>query len=524
MTATELTVGGTASAPHRSTVTSAAAVLGRRGRAWAGRTPVALVALVAVGAVLRLWALDAVGFNSDEAVYAGQAANLAGLPELSTLFPLFRAHPLLFQSALSVLYGSGAGEVAARAFVAVLGLATVVVVFRLGRRLYGRKVGLLAALLLAVMPYHVGVSRQVLLDVPMTFLASSALLVFTRFVTDRSTRTLVVAGVLLGLTIVTKETAVLLLGGLLLFAVLHPDLRPGWRQGAIALAALAVPVAALPASLDLAGHTSTGPSYVVWQILRRPNHDFAFYLQVVPPALGFLVLAAAVAGLWLLRRRGSWREGLLGCWVAVPLLFFELWPTKGYQYLLVAAPVAAVLAARALVLVPLPGRVEKLRAVAVAVVVVSLAVPSWSIVAPAPTATFLAGSGGLPAGREMGRWIDANLPRGATVMTIGPSTANIVRFYGRRPAFGLSVSPNPLSRNPSYEPIDNPDRELRQGIVQYVVWDAFTAARTPFFADRLLLYVRKYNGLALHTETVPIAGAEGTPVDKPVMTVFEVRP
>jgi hypothetical protein len=123
----------------------------------------------------------------------------------------------------------------------------------------------------------------------------------------------------------------------------------------------------------------------------------------------------------------------------------------------------------------------------------------------------------------MGLWIDGNLPAGAHVMTIGPSTANIVRFYGHRTALGLSVSPNPLSRNPSYQAIDNPDRELRQATIQYVVWDAFTAARSPFFSDRLMRYVDKYHGVARHTESITVRAPDGSPVQKPVMTVYEVK-
>jgi hypothetical protein len=241
------------------------------------------------------------------------------------------------------------------------------------------------------------------------------------------------------------------------------------------------------------------------------------------------VLAAAAAGLWFLRRRSGWREALLLCWALVPAVFFELWPVKGYQYLLLAAPVAAVLAARALVELPTPratgkGRETALRVGVVGAVALSLAVPAVQLVNPQPTATFLAGSGGLPAGRETGRWIEANTPLGARVMTIGPSTANIVRFYGHRTALGLSVSPNSLGRNPSYEPIDNPDRELRKGTVQYAVWDAFTADRSPFFSQRLLRYVAKYHGVALHTETITIRGPDGVPVEKPVTTVFAVTP
>jgi Dolichyl-phosphate-mannose-protein mannosyltransferase len=491
-----------------------------------------LAAVLVVAAVLRTWAIGAVGFNSDETVYAGQAGAIAGDPLISPLFPVFRAHPLLFQTLLSLVYRAGGGDVAARLLVAALGVATVLVVHRLGRLLYGPRVGLVAALLLALMPYHVGVSRQVLLDVPMTFLATVTLYAFARFLVGRATRWLIVAGLLLGFTVLTKETAVLFVGGLVVFGILYPGVRPGIRQSVVALAVAGGVMLALPISLQLAGRVGTGQSYLAWQLLRRSNHTLLFYAEVVPPAIGFGVIAAAVAGLWFLRRSGGWREGLLVCWAAVPVAFYQLWPTKGFQYLLVVAPVAALLAARALVFLPVPGLMSPqrrdLRVVARAAVVValstSLAVPSWNLVEPQPTTTFLAGSGGLPAGREMGRWIDANIPQGARVMTIGPSTANIVRFYGHRPAVGLSVSPNPLSRNPSYEPIENPDRELRQATIQYVVWDAYTAGRSPFFADRLMRYVTKYRGVALHTETIRIRGAGGAEIDKPVMTVYEVRP
>ena len=34
--------------------------------------------IAAAGIFLRVWQLDALGFNSDEAVYAGQAASIAG--------------------------------------------------------------------------------------------------------------------------------------------------------------------------------------------------------------------------------------------------------------------------------------------------------------------------------------------------------------------------------------------------------------------------------------------------------------
>jgi hypothetical protein len=102
--------------------------------------------------------------------------------------------------------------------------------------------------------------------------------------------------------------------------------------------------------------------------------------------------------------------------------------------------------------------------------------------------------------------------------------ANVIAFYGHRPAYGLSVSPNPLNRNPSYTALDNADLQLRQGAVQYAVWDSFSASRSPSFSARLLSYVRKYNGLALHTESVEVDGADGRPTSVPVIIVYELRP
>src|SRR5947209_13138496 len=144
----------------------------------------ALVLLVAVPALtLRLWAIDALGLNSDEAVYAGQAASLAHDPGYLSYFPVFRAHPLLFQSLLSLEYDAyGVTGLAGRVLSVAFGMATVWVTYGIGARLYGRRVGVLAALLIGVMPYLVVVNRQILLDGPMTFFSALALYLLIRFV------------------------------------------------------------------------------------------------------------------------------------------------------------------------------------------------------------------------------------------------------------------------------------------------------------------------------------------------------
>jgi Dolichyl-phosphate-mannose-protein mannosyltransferase len=481
-----------------------------------------LAAILALAAGLRLWQLNEVGFNSDEAVYSGQAAAIADDPELKELFPVFRAHPLLFQAFLSLGFRIDLGVGFERVASAVAGVATVYLTYELGRLLYGRRAGLFAALLMALMPYHVVVTRQVLLDGPMTMFATLALVLLCRFVLSGRPAWLYATGAAMGLTFLAKETGIVLIGAIFAFLALTPELRVRLRDVAIATGVMALIIVPFPLTLMSAGHTGTGESYLTWQLFRRPNHDWLFYPETVPEVIGPLVLVAAAAGLWLLRREGSWKEVLLLCWVAVPVVFFQLWPVKGYQYLLPIAVPLAVLAGRTLASPRLVSR--GLVAAGVAIVGVSLLVPSWDRVSSAGTGSFLAGSGGLPGGRETGEWIDANVPEGSTFMTIGPSMANLVQFYGHRQAYGLSVSPNPLNRNPSYEPLPNPDRALRHDEIQYIVWDTFSASRSPSFSRKLLGYAKRYNGRAVHLASLPARSSTGRTVQKPAIVVYEVRP
>jgi hypothetical protein len=483
-----------------------------------GATPhgAQLLAVLALATVARVWQLNEVGFNSDEAVYSGQAAAMAEDSGLEDLFPVFRAHPLLFQSVLSLGWRLDLGVGFERFAAVAIGVASVYLVYELGRLLYGPRTGLVAALLIALMPYHVVVSRQVLLDGPMTLFATLTLLLLARFVLSGRPAWLFASGAAMGLTFLSKETSIVLLCAVYAFLALTPELRVRLRDLAIAAGVMALVMAPFPLSLVMAGHTGTGESYLTWQLFRRPNHDWLFYPSTVPEALGPLVIAAAAAALWLYRREASWRERLLVCWIAVPVVFFELWPVKGYQYLLPITAPLAVLAGRAL------SRRHTLPAVAI--VCATLLVATMARIDAPDDGTALAGSGGLPAGREAGEWIDAHVPEGSTFMTIGPSMANLIQFYGHRRAYGLSVSPNPLNRNPSYEPLPNPDHALRESELQYVVWDTFSAGRSPKFSRRLLRYAERYNGRAVHVETLPAATSSGRTAQRPAIVVYEVRP
>lgn len=495
---------------------------------------VPLVAVLALGTFVRVWQINAMGFNTDEAVYSGQAAAIAQDPILQNIFPIFRAHPLLFQFVLAVFFALGTNDLLARLVAVAIGIGTIYLVYRIGDLLYGRRTGLIAALFIALMPYHVIVSRQVLLDGPMVLLATLALYMIARYAVGGRAAWLYAAGAAMGLTFLAKETGLILISAIYAFFALSPGIRVRMRDLLGATLAMLLVIAPFPLSLALAGgHGSErAQQYLVWQLFRRPNHELTFYPSVVPAAIGIGLIAVAILGVILLRRHRSWREKLLIAWIIVPAIFFELWPVKGFQYLLPIAPPFAILAARALAFwMPktVQGfgwelRIDWLRPLAIAVLAVSLLIPTLSAVQATASDEFLAGTGGVPGGREAGLWVRGHTPAGATIMTIGPSMANIIQFYGYRHAYGLSVSPNPLHRNPSYDPLGNPDLLIRSNEMQYVIWDSFSAARSSFFSNRLRSYVARYHGRAIHTETVTARTPGGATEQVPVIIIYEVRP
>ena len=305
-----------------------------------------LAGCVLLGTLLRVWQLSAVGLNSDEAVYAGQAAAIAGDHSLTPFFPVIRAHPLLFQGLLSIIYHVGTSPLAGRLASVAFGVGTIVLAYLVAKLLYGARAGLIATLILALMPYQVIVDRQILLDVPTAFFATLALYLLARYALDQRLGWLVASAGAVGLAVLSKETSVVW------WRPCSPS-SPSARRSAfgsttvISLAVFVAVVVPWPLVVVLAGKSHTGSSYLTWQLFRRPNHTIGFYATTIPTYVGPFVLLLAAIALVMRWRSGtwSWREWLLLSWSVVPFLFFQIWPVKGFQYLLGASIPVALLAA-----------------------------------------------------------------------------------------------------------------------------------------------------------------------------------
>ncbi|NIV36538.1 MAG: hypothetical protein GWN58_46025, partial [Anaerolineae bacterium] len=93
-------------------------------------------------------------------------------------------HPPLYYVLLHFWMALGDGAATVRALSALCGTLTIPVIYLLGRRLADGKVGLLAALILAVSPFHVRFAQETRMYTLLMFSASLALYSLVRLLTD----------------------------------------------------------------------------------------------------------------------------------------------------------------------------------------------------------------------------------------------------------------------------------------------------------------------------------------------------
>jgi hypothetical protein len=474
----------------------------------------AVLGVVLVATVVRFVHLTALGFNSDEAVYSGQAGSLAGVGWYARSFSPFRAHPLLLQTILAIEYTAlgHLSEWASRATVAITGIATVIATYFLGKRMYGFVVGIGAALALALMPYHVFISRQVLLDVPACLFVLLGFAALYRYDGPETRRWLYLAAACAGIACVIKETMVVFVPAAVVYLAWTKLLKKvRTRDIVISAVLLGAMLAPFVGTRFLFSGSAAG-GYIVYQLFRDPNHPVWYFPVVfwifVTPVATF----AALGGFILCAVKRDRAAKLLVSWFAVFGLFFQFWPTKLLPYAIILTPAMAIFGARAVVegyrfvAARWTGQIAKVAAtVACAAILVPMLGPTWRAGAVIRDSSF---SGpfttdvevqDFAGGREVGTWLGEHTPKNTVVLTMGPSLGNLVSFYGNRDWYALSVSQDPKLRNPAYRPIPNPDNEIRQIHVHYAVWDAYTADRAPFYSQRLMSYVRKYRGTPVYT-------------------------
>jgi 4-amino-4-deoxy-L-arabinose transferase-like glycosyltransferase len=380
--------------------------------------------ILLVALALRLWHIGhglPFAYNADEAEHFVPKA--LDMRDGGGLDPGYYENPSALTYLLYAIYAIGGvrelGEAAfetARVAVALIGTLVVGLVYWAGTRFYERRVGLVAAALMAVAFLPVFYSKHALNDIvaiaPITVALVACLLIYERGAwTDWA-----LAGAAIGAATATKYTA----GAMLLVVLVAAGLRVQRDRSELrrALVGLATAAAALlvvfallnPYALvnfDEAHRQITGQSDQAdtAKLGQDEVRGWFYYLGTLTWGFGWLPLLAAVAGGVLALRR-DWRIALL--LVAFPVCFYLYMGAQGRffgRWLLPMYPALCVLAAYAVV--TLSARRAALLAGLGALVC------AQGVLAAVHIDTVL--------GREDTRaqalaWIDADVPAGARVV------------------------------------------------------------------------------------------------------------
>jgi mannosyltransferase len=310
--------------------------LSRRSLGGSGRADLYLLAsLVVVAAAARFVALGHQSFWVDETVTATLLGKsfpgmLAELPHSESTPPLYYVLAWLWAKVF------GTGEAALRSLSALVGTATVPVVFAAGRELVSRRTGLFAAALATVSPLLVWYSQEARAYALLVFLGGLSLLFFARALHDGSVRTFGWWAFASASALLTHYFAVFLIAGEALFLLYHHRRRVAYLSAA---AVAAVGLGLLPLAAYQAKFASS--KWIRWVDLRERVEETVGQLLVpsrpsiwagagVPQgaptfwALGIVLLAAGVAAVGVTvgrQRRGVLTSLTLGvATVAIPIV------------------------------------------------------------------------------------------------------------------------------------------------------------------------------------------------------------
>lgn len=206
-----------------------------------------LVALIALGALLRFATLSAQSFDLDESVTAALvhhsfAGMLSSIPRTESTPPLYD----VLVWAWARLFG--ASEVGLRSLSALAGTAMVPLVYVTGKRLASRKVGLIAAGLTAVSPWLVWYSQEARAYALFALLGLASFACFVAAARSQSRRALAGWAGFSAAALATHYFAVFLVGPETLWLIL----RAGQRRRSLLAASPSLLVGAALVPLALA--------------------------------------------------------------------------------------------------------------------------------------------------------------------------------------------------------------------------------------------------------------------------------
>ena len=198
--------------------------------------------VIIAGCSLPVFRAGPAPLTSDESLYTTEALNIATGKGLTypTGEPIVHRAPLYPAFLALVFKVDGVSLENAYLVTRLATLANAVLVFFLARSLFSSLAGLVAGVLAATSPYLTGLGTTLFLDGTQTTFVLASLLAFWHARQKGSLPLHVLAGVLLGLAFLVKESAILLLPLAVFYGLLYGDEKGrnrfiiGWPGGFVA--------------------------------------------------------------------------------------------------------------------------------------------------------------------------------------------------------------------------------------------------------------------------------------------------
>ncbi|MDH7481790.1 MAG: glycosyltransferase family 39 protein [Armatimonadota bacterium] len=248
---------------------------------------------------------------------------------------------------------------AGRVVALLMGVATVLLVYYVGRRMYGRRTGLIAAVFMAILPIHVMHSHFLAVDVPATFFVTCSLLFASRIPEEKSrTRYYLLSGLFAGFSAATKYNA-----GLVVLAPIVAHLSKGgsfFRRlmslnlllVIIGLAAgflIGCPGAVLNSESFLRGflyeahHVQTGHGL----LFAETGSGFIYHLiHSLLPGMGLPIMVLALAGVIYAIRKWTPQDAMLIAFLVPYYVLIGVAQVRFARYTMPILPPLVLLGAR----------------------------------------------------------------------------------------------------------------------------------------------------------------------------------
>jgi mannosyltransferase len=169
-----------------------------------------LLLIISLAIVLRLIALESRNLWYDEAFAVLFAEKGLSAMLYGTLTPVAGGaadiHPLLYYTTLNGWMAMfGQSPFAVRFWSVILGIATIYVMYLIGRDLFSERTGLAAALITAIVPFHVQYSQETRMYSLMALLLATAMWCMVRGLRSQSWHWWIAFGVLCGLVMYAQQ-------------------------------------------------------------------------------------------------------------------------------------------------------------------------------------------------------------------------------------------------------------------------------------------------------------------------------